>query len=259
MNVNVIYLVITIYMTNVGKAGKDVGLSFNWSKLEALPVKTTAKIRKLDGKYVPEKGSMVYLGSSLAADGKIGTELNRRIGSAQSDFRTLQRVWSHSSLPRQKRIDIFQACIVSKALYGLEVACLNVSEKRRLDGFHARCLRRICKIQPSYVSRVSNATVLATAQQQPLTRELLRRQQLYFGELVRRPGEDPVRRSVLEPEGLQPRVLPGARRVGRPRTSWIKSALEESQRVAGRHVETDIYNKTLWKRKVNRYFSHGRE
>ena len=39
------------------------------------------------------------------------------------------------------------------------IATFTKSEYRRLDGFQARCLRQILKIQPAYYSRVSNATV----------------------------------------------------------------------------------------------------
>ena len=42
--------------------------------------------------------SMVYLGSIIAPDGRVGRELNRRIGGARSDFDSLAKVWSHSSL-----------------------------------------------------------------------------------------------------------------------------------------------------------------
>ena len=40
----------------------------------------------------------------------------------------------------------FDACIVSKLVYGLHTATLNKSERSRLDGFNARCLRYHCPI-----------------------------------------------------------------------------------------------------------------
>ena len=245
-------------MSHVGAAGKAVGLSFNWSKLEVRPVKTCARILKEDGDFVPVKDSMVYLGSSLASNGRIGPELNRRIGLAHADFRNLQRIWSNSSLTMTRKTNIFGACIVSKALHGLEVACLNVSDKRRLDGFQARCLRRICKIPPAFVSRVSNATVRAVARQRPLSEELQRQRLLYLGELVRRPGTDPVRRSILEPGTLQPRSLPDTRRIGRPRQSCIKSTLEEARRITGADAKLCTFAEKPWTETLNRYFSHGR-
>ena len=42
-------------MQAIGRAGACYGLSFNWRKLEALPVRTEAKIQTPDGTFVKEK------------------------------------------------------------------------------------------------------------------------------------------------------------------------------------------------------------
>ena len=36
---------------------------------------------------------------------------------------------------------IFDSCVVTRLMYGLQSAWLNQAERRRIDGFHARCLR----------------------------------------------------------------------------------------------------------------------
>ena len=53
--------------------------------------------------------------------------------------------------------------IVQKLLYGLEGAWINAAGKRKLDGFHARCLRKVLGVPHAYYSRVSNAEVLRRA------------------------------------------------------------------------------------------------
>ena len=45
------------YMECVAGVGAEYGLAFNWKKLEVLPVRTTAKIRKADGTHVEAKNS----------------------------------------------------------------------------------------------------------------------------------------------------------------------------------------------------------
>ena len=57
----------------------------------------------------------------------------------------LQRVWRHARLSIQRKL----SC-------GLSTACLTQTDRRSLDGFHARCLRKLLRIAPSYFSRVSN-------------------------------------------------------------------------------------------------------
>jgi hypothetical protein len=215
------------FMGTIGEAGKALGLSFNWSKLEALSVKTSAKIRRPDNGFVAEKQSLVYPGSALDGSGRIAPELGRRLGMAQSDFRSLARVWAHSTLSRAQKCRIFDACVVSKLCYSFEVASLNVSERRRLDGFQARCLRRICKIPPAFISRVSNATVLCIADQLALSTTLSRQQLSYFEQLIRRPNDDPVRCAIFKPSSTEPKDLQGTRRVGRPRTTWANTVLNQ--------------------------------
>ena len=96
-----------------------------------------------DGKEIQAKDSMIYLGSLLAADGGIDSELGRRIGLAQADFDTLQKIWKHSTLKRPKKLRIFEACVCTNLTYGLFTAAFTAKAKRRIDGFQARCLRKI--------------------------------------------------------------------------------------------------------------------
>ena len=56
------------------------------------------------------------------------------------------------------------ASVVSKLLYNLETLWLFKADISRLDAFHVKCLRCICKIPHSYISRVSNDTVFKVAQ-----------------------------------------------------------------------------------------------
>ena len=64
----------------------NYGLLFNWRKLEVLPVGCDAFISKPDGQFIECKGSVFCLGAVLAADGSVGSEVNRRLGLARADF-----------------------------------------------------------------------------------------------------------------------------------------------------------------------------
>ena len=219
-------------MDCVAAAGRRYGLSFNWSKIEALPVRTEAAIPKPGGGTVVTKQNMIYLGSMIAADGRMASELGRRIGQAKADFDTLRKVWAHSTLLASQKLRIYDACVVSKLVYGLHTATLNKAERNRLDGFHARCLRRILKIPPAYHSRVSNLTVLGRAHAHSLSSRLLRQQLLYLGQVARRDDNDPVRCSIFRP-GTFESVPIGARRQGRPRHTWAGSVLKTAAAIAG--------------------------
>ena len=107
------------YMTCISLAGSEYGLSFNWKKLEVLPVRTHGTIKLPDGSQAEIKQSLKYVGSGLFSDGRIGTEIGRRMGLAKSDFEVLRRVWVHAQISNVRKLYIFNACIVSELAYGL--------------------------------------------------------------------------------------------------------------------------------------------
>ena len=47
---------------------------------------------------------MVYLGGLLAADGRMGSELSRRLGAAAADFAQLKVLWQHANVSRAFKI-----------------------------------------------------------------------------------------------------------------------------------------------------------
>ena len=210
-----------VFMDCIADVGAEYGMTFNWKKLEMLPVRTTGQIKKPDGDAIKSKDSMLYLGSLLSADGGVASEMGRRLGMAQSDFQTLDRIWKHSTLSRTKKIRIFNACICTKLCYGLFTAALNLKDRRRIDGFQARCLRKILKIPSSYYSRISNATVLEIAGETLLSTKILGEQQRYLTKISARPHDDATRLCIYQPGSENLRESTYERGRGRPRRTWI--------------------------------------
>lgn len=205
------------------------------------------------GDAIQVKHSFKYLGSMLSSNGLVGTELSCRLGAARKEFDNLCRVWSHASLPKHKKLRIYDACVVSKLNYSLETVYLNAAEVRKLDAFHHRCLRRIC------ISRVSNEVVRATLHTKPLKHVLLKRQLLYFGSLAARP-RDNVRNFVFTAEGVSLKPLGGQRQRGRPRANWtrylhkvsLEIAREDASALATMWAGTPAA-KSAWARAVTEY------
>ena len=147
-------------------------------------------------------------------------EISRRIGMATRDFKALARIWNRSGLSRSRKVHIFEACVLSRLAYALEAAWLPVACRRRLDGFHARCLRKILRIPPPHMSFISNATVRKIARVQPLSTTLTERQLKLFGKAAAAPPDSLLRKAVFEPGCFQARAHRGLKAVGRPRTIW---------------------------------------
>ena len=113
---------------------------------------------------------------------------------------------------------------------------LNAADRRRLNGFQAKCLREIFGIKPSYYSRVSNQEVLRRTGHLKAT-ELLERQQLaLLGRVLRAPDGNPLRTSTLIIGTLQPATSRYVRRAGRPRTEWFPTMVAAAQQRTGRNL-----------------------
>ena len=96
-----------------------------------------------------------------------------------------------------RKLHYFDAFVMSKLLYGLSSTWLTSSQQRRLDGFHARCLRRILSIQPAFLSRVSNAIVFDKAAARPASEQMKSQQLSLLGKVGRAPAGSPIRRDAL--------------------------------------------------------------
>jgi hypothetical protein len=207
-------------------------------------------IRLDDEHDVGPTGRMTYLGSTISPDGRMSSEITRRIGIARADFRAVRQVWSHASLSRRRKLEIFTALIEAKLLYALSTGCFTKAELRRLDGFQARCLRIILKISPAYYSRISNEVVRQSAGFECASTKLSKRQLLLLGKIMRSPEGEPRRSSSFIPGTILAATERYVRRVGRPQKEWIPTALAEAYKVGGSDLQTLTSNERMWKRLV---------
>jgi len=236
----------------VATTGLKYGMELHWSKFQLLQVNGTYKLSAPDGSVIEPTDVMTYLGACIYSDGGVKSELNRRLGAGWSDFCKLSRLWKHTTLSRARKLQILQAVISSRLLYSLGSAWLNVAELRRLNGFQCRCLRPILGIKPSFISRVSNSTVLQQSGQIPYGRQLLRQQLLLFGRVARAPPTHPLRKLTFVPGSLSPATGHYVRRVGRPRNEWAVMLEKEARKV---HANFNVIIRTEpeWKAAVYGY------
>jgi hypothetical protein len=121
-------------------------------------------------------------------------ELSRRLGAARKEFQTLSKIWSHANLSIQREVRIFDAFVTSKLLYCLHTAWLGKAELRKLDAVQACCLRRISGTPHSYMSRISNETVLHNTAQHKMSNILLQRQMTLMSKVAIQPDLDILRK-----------------------------------------------------------------
>ena len=143
--------------------GAEFGMTLHWGKTQAMSICSDMSLRGPDGSVINDKGSLIYLGGLLTADGRADSEVSRRIGAAAGEFRRLQKMWGHTGISRCRKLELFNALVASKLLYDLSTLWVVPAQKRRLDGFYCRCLRRILNIPSAYICRISNKIVLRKA------------------------------------------------------------------------------------------------
>ena len=243
-------------MKAIAGAGANYGLLLHWGKVEVMPVRCEAAIRKPDGSAVAAKASLVYLGSVITASSDMAAEIGRRLGAARADFASLERVWRHFSLSAQRKIRTFDACIASKLLYCLHTGKLGTQALRRVDAFQARCLRRILGIQHSYISHVPNSEVLRRAGSHKLSQTLLYRQLMLLRKVAYQPSGHFVHNCVFEEGSNSLKELRGPRKRGRPRKCWndYDDVYTVALEVAGGRAALDVLwslPSSEWKRKVS--------
>jgi hypothetical protein len=170
---------------------------------------------------------MLYLGATIHADGKYGCELSRRIGMATSTFNSLQAVWKNSAINTARKL-LFDALVASKLTYAVASAWLTKSDQRKLDGFHARCLRRNFRIPAAYVSRVSNEKVRTRAGVRPLSERAVTAQIELMEKVMTHPSKNVLQRVAFRNVGgtLVSATCHYTRTVGRPRQNWTDNVLD---------------------------------
>ena len=240
------------FMTCKAEKGKEYGLKLNWKKVECLPIRNLTQIHNEDGELLECKDSFLYLGAQIDGDGHADGELGRRLGLAFADFKSLCKIWNHTSLTKSWKLKIFNACVWSKLAYGLQTIWLTKQQRRKIDGFQNRCLRSIIGIRSSFLSRVSNAEVLQRCGAVKFSNLLLEQQLLYFGKLFRLPDDSPIRRLVFRDSSLELKQLDMNRRRGRPRLNWMTEALKKAEVLAGSKDQLSVLIKDckIWRTEV---------
>ena len=110
---------------------------------------------------------------------------------------------------------------------------------------------RVCVCVCVFVRVVGSTSIAAIVAQQPP--HVLRQQLLLYGRVARgAPPDDPLRKLIFFPGGLQPTTGQLVRRVGRPRNEWAVMLGRESCKL-NVNVNEAIYVEPEWRRAVYSY------
>ena len=243
------------HMDAIISVGAKYGLEINWQKVDMMGVRCHPIVSNMNGVNINEKTSIQYLGASLSVDGYIQSEVSWRIGMATADFNVLDVLWTHANVSKFDKYKIYISCIISKLLYGLQTVWLTKQQRNKLDGFHARCVRKIVGIKPSYLSRVPNTEVLAQVNSRKLSVLLLQQQLGLFGKIFRKASDDIIRQVVFEAGTDQLVIDSRRRRRGRPKLSWAVELQKIAIQISGgrMYLQQMMANPLVWRSSVKQW------
>ena len=88
-----------------------------------------------------------YLGSLVASNERVDSEIDKRIASASKAFGALrQAVFKDALLSIRTKRKVYQACVLSVLLYGGECWTPLKRNLKKLNSFHHRCPRTVLGI-----------------------------------------------------------------------------------------------------------------
>ena len=175
--------------------------------------KNNLPVIRLGDTIVPWKSSVVYLGSRFSEDGRTLSAIKHRICCAESVVTRLNtRVFRRKAVHHHLKGLFVQSAVFASLTYGLQYCAVSKRDRRCLDGYYLRLIKRICLLPHDYHLSYEEAVVRSGVERPSLklTRERLR----WTGHVLR--AEEPVLREVLSfvPEG-------GSRGRGRPRLRFF--------------------------------------
>ena len=218
-------------------------LQLNAEKCELLVTNDDGvSLRTSEGRPIRKVCTLKYLGATFHNRLDIKHILQVRLTEARHINRQLERFWAHRRATIPWKVTVFNAVIRSRVFYTLETLELTEGCLSMIDALYYRGLRRILRIPTTFVARNwSNARILARAQALavrpqrqghpqivPFSRFYRQQRTRLLGHLLRSPVDDPARLAILTRDhGDLTDII--WKRVGRPRHTWLRSALQDAR------------------------------
>ena len=196
-----------------------------------------------DGRFIPVVLSFKYPGSIMTCDCRDTADVDARIKSAAAAFGSLRKcVFSARDVWVKVKQQVYCGLILSIPLYGSESWCLTEQLYNRLRGFHARCVRAMCRVTLKHTREhhVSTKELLERLRIESIDTYIARRQLRWAGHVARM---DMARlpRKMLSSWVRHPRPTGAPQftcarglhkalgRLGIDRASWHESAQDREQ------------------------------
>jgi len=140
-------------------------MKLNYDKCINLTLnRVQSNIKYENGDLVPRKPKATYLGTLLTDTNDIHAEISNRMADCTTTANKLKLFWNKANTTIKWKLQVYDAIIRSKLLYGLETMQLTQNEKARINAHQIKGIRRILGIPPTHIDRSwTNELVLKKA------------------------------------------------------------------------------------------------
>ena len=142
----------------------------------------------------------------------------------------LKNIWVSGGISMRTKLLIFNSSVKTVLPYGYETWQTTQMMQRKIQTFFNTCLRRIYKIQ--WQEKIRNEDLWERAGQEPVAKQVLRRNWGWIGHTLRKPASSTTRQALTwNPQGKRNR--------GRPRNSWKRDTEAELKQQGDQVVWND--------------------
>ena len=248
----------SLLLQEIEKESQYYNMKLNEDKCETIAMGGKATVKFGNGKTMRNVEHATYLGGTLHRNVNPQVEIRKIISATIPIVRKLDLFWTKANCPAKWKLNVYNAVIISKLVYGLETLQFTETQGKQLDTFQQRGLRKILGIAPTYIDRShTNKDVIELANKEkgadtdptktkiiPLTETIKNKKNTLLGHVIRaghRNAQDPLFITTFEDQDLNPKTS-NHRRVGGPRLKWHS----ETMTAAWSELPADITRETIY-------------
>ena len=189
--------------------------------------------------------TFTYLGSSVARNGSLDSEIHLRIEKASKCFGKLEkRLWADRGITTRTKLSVYNSCVLTTLLYSSETWTTYRRHIKELERFHQKCIRRILNI--SWQSLTPDTDVLKQADLPSIEMLLIRSQMRWAGHLTR-----------MDDTRLPKQLFYGELHCGKRPPHKPKKRFKDVTKCNIKALEIDVdtwetqsVNRSVWRKKV---------
>ena len=220
---------------------KQTGLTINTSKTQVMSINTTPTTPvTVNGEPLEFVQDFTYLGSLISKDNGGQKDIKARLGKARCAFAKLQNIWKSNQYTTKTKIRLYNSNMKSILLYGSKCWRVVKGDMAKIDAFHNRCLRKICRI--FWPNKISNVDLYKKTGCNSAVLEIKRRRLRWLGHVLRM-SQDSIPKVALR------WIPPGKRKRGRPKMTSRQSVIAELKYMvlSWGEAQASAKDRTLWR------------